>query len=101
MNPVVDELSSCKPFALCDLIFVVREDIIDAACMQVEMLAKVLHGHCRTFNVPTRGTKPPRALPCHLTPWLGRFPQGEVFRVMTVHIYPFAHSSQHVFEQVS
>src|SRR5690349_16296024 len=51
--------------------------------------------------MPARKTESPWAFPRHLTSRFGRFPQRKVFWVVTIRIYPFAHTCQHVFEQVS
>ena len=40
MQPVPDESLSCDAFALRDLCFVVRENIIDTAAMNVDFIAE-------------------------------------------------------------
>src|ERR1700726_4813712 len=52
MEPVANEgLSGC-PFALRNLVLVVREDVVDAAGVNVEALAQVLHAHGGALDVP-------------------------------------------------
>src|SRR5207237_2989962 len=48
---------------LRDLVLVVRELVVVAAGVYVEPLAKVLHGHRRTLDVPAAERRPPRAVP--------------------------------------
>ena len=62
---------------LRDLIFVVREGQVLAARVQVEALAKVLHRHGRTLDVPTGPARAERRVPEMLIR-LGRLPKREV-----------------------
>src|SRR6478752_4293808 len=64
-------------FALRDLVFVVRENEIEAAAVDVECLTQQFLAHCRAFDVPPRSAVAPRALPGWLAR-LGCFPQREV-----------------------
>ena len=54
VNPVANKLFSGRAFALRDLIFVMRENEIDAAGVNVECLAEILHRHRRAFDMPAR-----------------------------------------------
>ncbi len=52
VQPVADERLAGERFGLGDLIFVMREYEIDAAGVDVERLAQILHGHHGTLDVP-------------------------------------------------
>ena len=43
MQPVANELFPGHAFALCDLRFVMREDVIDAAAVDVDLIAEQRH----------------------------------------------------------
>ena len=49
--------------ALCDLIRVVREGIVDSAAVQVKIFAVVFHRNAGTFDVPARIADAPRRVP--------------------------------------
>src|SRR6266704_2508732 len=101
MHPIVDELMACKPLALSNFLFLMGKDIIHTAAMYVKMLAKVLHRHSATFDMPARKTGPPGTIPRHLAPGFGRFPQREIFKVVPISIYPLAYSRQHILQLVA
>ena len=48
---------------LRDLVRVVREGIVDAAAVQVEVFAVVFHRNAGTFDVPARIADAPRRVP--------------------------------------
>ena len=52
--------------ALRDLIGVMREDIVDAAAVQVERFAGKFHADAGAFDMPARIAEAPRALPFQL-----------------------------------
>ena len=65
---------------LREFVLMVRKHQVDTATMNVELLAEVLPGHCRAFDVPAgtafrldAGRRRPRRLA-----WLRRLPQHEV-----------------------
>src|SRR5262249_27592937 len=66
---------------LRDLAFVVREDIINAAAVNVERRAKIFARHGRAFDVPARITYTPGAIPAEEMFWFGTLPQGKIRRV--------------------
>ena len=47
-------------FALGNLVGVMDRDVIDSACVDVDVLAEVFHAHGRTFDVPARIAPSPR-----------------------------------------
>src|SRR5947209_8411052 len=101
MHPIIDELVARKTLALGNLIFVMRKDIIHAAGMQVELLAKVLDGHGAALNVPAGETTPPRTIPGHFAARFRRFPQRKIFGIMAVCIYAFAYTRQHALKLIA
>src|SRR6266540_1325524 len=40
MQPIADEFLACHAFALCDLCFVMRKNVIDAATMNIDLVAE-------------------------------------------------------------
>ena len=81
MEPEMRELFAGQRFGLRYFIFVVRENQILAARMQIETLAEFLHGHDRALNVPARATWSDDALPRSLA-GLGCFPECKVASVV-------------------
>ena len=69
--------------ALGHLVFVVREDQVVAAAVDVDGQAQGLLDHRRAFDVPARTPRTERARP-HRLAGLGRLPQHEVGRVLLV-----------------
>ena len=55
-----------------------REDIVNAAGVYVELLAEVLDRHCRALDVPAGEALTPGAVPLEVSSRLRPFPQGEV-----------------------
>ena len=66
VQPVAREGLAGGALALRDLVLVVREDVVDAAAVDVEGLAEVAHAHRRALDVPARPARPPRRLPGRL-----------------------------------
>ena len=71
---------------LGDLVLVVREDVVDAAGVQVEPVAQVAPGHRRALEVPARVALAParRSATCSARLAAGGLPQGEVGGVALV-----------------
>src|SRR4029077_18886651 len=68
---------------LRNLVFVVREDEVEPAAVDLERRAEDLLGHHGALDVPTRAAAPPRRLPRRvLRLRLVRLPQREVARVL-------------------
>ena len=74
VHPIAHEGLSRRPFALSNFIFVVRKRQIDAAGVNIQRLAKILHGHRGAFNVPTRAALADWTVlllaPLPFSPWL-------------------------------
>ena len=70
---------------LGDFVFVVREDVVHPAGVEVEAFAEQLHAHGGTFDVPARTSPAPRRIPDHIAVfgYVG-FPEGEVGGVVFV-----------------
>src|SRR2546427_276780 len=59
VQPISDKRLAGGGLALGDFVFVVREDKVFAAAMDVERLAKMLHAHHATLDVPARSARTP------------------------------------------
>ena len=73
MHPV-----SCKDLAvaclrLCDLVFMMWEDQIFAACMNIDLITEVFFAHNGAFDMPARTTVAPWRFPVWLAVFF-RFP---------------------------
>ena len=66
--------------ALRDFVFVMRENKIEPAAVNIEGCAQMRFRHCRTFDMPARTPTAPRTVPAHLFGQAG-FPQDEIGRV--------------------
>src|SRR5438309_2879986 len=77
MKPEPDKRLASECFGLCDLVFVMRENQVFTARVQIEALAQLSHGHDRALDVPA-GTPPTdNRFPKSLAR-LGRFPERKV-----------------------
>ena len=73
---------------LRDLVLVVREDVVDAACVDLEALAEIGHGHGRALQVPAgEALAPALGRPLEKSPLLRVLPQGEVGGVPLVPLH--------------
>ncbi len=81
MQPVFCKNFAIACFALGNLIFMVRENQILAAGMDVNLLPQIFSGHHGTFNMPARPALTPRRLPVRLAFFLG-LPKHEVKGVL-------------------
>src|SRR5579872_5179735 len=99
--PVIRKWLTRVTLALGYFVFVMGENVIDAAGMDVEMRSQVLHGHGAALDMPAGETTAPRAIPCHLASGFGCLPQRKIFRIMAVRNDAFAHACQHVLKLVA
>src|SRR6267154_2173142 len=93
VQPVVDELLAGGAFALGDFVFVMRENQIDAAGVQVESLAQVFHGHGRALDMPTWPAESDAGVPGRFFGFVWGFPESEVARIFLlvfVRVHAFA-----------
>src|SRR5579871_848238 len=88
MQPEAGERFAGQRFRLRDFVFVVREDKVDAAGVQIERFAEILNRHDRAFDVPAGPARSERSLPEALA-FLGGFPESEITSVgllITIHV---------------
>jgi len=81
VKPVAHEWTAGGAFALGDFVFMMRKDQIDAAQMQIESLAEILHRHGRAFDMPTRPATADAGFPGGFALFRRGFPEGEVASV--------------------
>ena len=83
VQPVIDKRLTGGPFALRDLVFMMRELQIESAAVDVEMLAQQRATHGRALNVPARTTCAERRLVLGVRRLfrLGRLPEDEIQRI--------------------
>ena len=77
MHPEAGEGLAGEAFGLGDFVFVVGEDEVDAAGVDIEGGAEILDGHDGTFDVPTGATGADFGIPGEFA-FLRSFPEGEV-----------------------
>ena len=63
MDPITRKRTIEGCFRLGNFVLVVRKHQISAAAVDVKRLSEILGAHCRTFDVPTRPTGTPWAIP--------------------------------------
>src|SRR3990170_2003851 len=82
VKPVFDEGFSRRALRLGDFIFVVRENKINPAGVNVKTLAKMFHRHGGTLDMPAGPALAPRREPKNIAVIFGpRFPEGKVFDI--------------------
>ena len=85
MQPVAHELLSRYAFALRDLRFVMREDVIDAAAVDVDLIAEQRHGHRTALDMPAGTTRSPGRVPFHVAVcFVPSFPQCKIADVFLI-----------------
>ena len=88
-------MNASAAFGLGNLVFMMRENQIAAAAMEVKGFAQILHAHGRAFNMPAGTTGTPRALPSRLARFSG-FPQRKIHRIMLAVINVYTCTSHHI-----
>ena len=81
VQPGAHELLAGGGFALRDFVFVVRKGEIDAAGVNIERVAQILHGHRGALDVPAGASRPDPRLP-EMLAGFRRLPQREIARVV-------------------
>src|ERR1700756_5361169 len=85
MQPVAYELLPSHPFALRDLGFVMWENVIDPAAVDVDLIAEQRSGHRAALDMPAGTAGSPRRIPFYVAIFLvPRFPQREIPDVFLV-----------------
>jgi hypothetical protein len=79
VEPVAGEMALGGAAGLGDFVFVVREDEVNAAGVEVEVFAEVLEDHGGALEVPAGAAFAPRAGPVVIAIFgLAGFPEGEI-----------------------
>src|SRR5579862_586872 len=73
-----------RAFRLRNLVLMMHRDVIDAAGVDVDNLAEILHGHRGALDMPSRITASPRTVPLHQMIRLTEHPQREIVRAMLI-----------------
>ena len=60
VNPIFCKSLASEGFGLCDFVFVVGEDEVSSTTVDIDLLAKGFHIHCRAFDMPTGTAFAPR-----------------------------------------
>src|SRR5512132_214847 len=93
MQPVTDEFLSGHAFALCDFRLVMRENIIDAAAMDIDLIAQQRRRHRAALDVPAGPAWSPWRSPFYVAVFfIPRFPQREIPDVFLV-VFVVLHAS--------
>ena len=88
VHPIVAEAHAVGALGLCNLVFVMGEDQVLSACVQIDGGTQMLAAHGTALNVPARAAHAVGAFPCRLA-GLGGFPHGKVggvFLQIIVHL---------------
>ena len=84
VHPVIGhDAGAMRAARLGDLVFMMREDQVEPAAVNVEHLAEVMLAHHRALDMPARTAAAPGAVPARLFVG-GQFPEHEVARVFLV-----------------
>lgn len=79
MHPVARELAVGRAAALGDFVFVMGEDEVNAATVEIEGFAKIFKRHGGAFEVPAGSARTPGAFPLVVAVFgFPSFPEGEV-----------------------
>ena len=99
VHPVVDHVVALGSDGLCYFAFVVGEDEVHAAAVDVEVVAEVFASHGGALAVPAGEAVAPGRGPAHDVLRLGLFPEGEIdLVVFLAHAAEFAAGVDDVFE---
>jgi len=60
VHPIFHEHLTGTGLALRDFVLVMREDVIHATAMDVDLLTEVFHRHCTALKVPAGAAGAPR-----------------------------------------
>ena len=75
VQPIAHKLLSRDAFALRDLRFVMREDVVDPAAVDIDLVAQQRCGHGAALDVPAGTTRSPRGIPFYVAVFfVRRFP---------------------------
>ena len=81
VEPVIDELDSIAAFALGDLVLVMGKEQVDAARVNIEIVAEMFLAHRGAFEMPTGTTFSPGRIPVVGAVFLATgFPEDKIGR---------------------
>src|SRR2546428_3898543 len=90
VQPVTHEFFAGAAFALSDLRFMMRENVVHAAAVDVNLIAQQRGGHGAALYVPAGATATPRTFPADLTIFfILCFPKGKVADVFFIVLVMF------------
>ena len=78
VNPESRKRLAGDSFTLSNLVLVMGENIVDAAAMNIERVAEILHRHCGAFQMPAWTADAERRSPSRLLLVFRGFPQHEI-----------------------
>src|ERR1043166_4784128 len=85
VQPIAHELFPGHAFALRDLRFVVRKNVVHAAAMNVDLIAEQRGRHRAALDVPARPARAPWTFPANFAVlFIPRFPEREIADVLLV-----------------
>ena len=80
VHPIIGKRHAVAALALRDFVFMVRENQILPAAVNVNRITEIAAHHCRALNVPAGSAVAPRGRPVRLAGFCA-FPKGKVHRV--------------------
>src|SRR5260370_21978150 len=81
---ITHERLARRALRLRNLVLMMDRDMVEAARMNIERLAEVLHRHRRALDMPSRVATSPRTVPLHQMVRLVEYPQRKVVRAFLV-----------------
>ena len=101
VDPVIGHgLAAMGANGLRDLVFMVREDQVDTATVNVKGFAQMLRRHCGTLQVPARTTTTPGAVPAGFVICSG-LPQHKIARILLVRSHFDTRTGDHVIQRAA
>ena len=86
VHPISCKCAAVSTFALSNLIFMMRENQVLTAAVNINCLTKIAPVHSRTLDMPAGSSLAPRRIPVRL-PFLGGFPKCEIKRIFFLLTY--------------
>ena len=77
VQPILYHRFPVATFTLGEFVFMMRKEQIQTATVDIERFAQQRPAHCGTFNMPTRPTLSPRAVPSRFA-CFRPFPKGKI-----------------------
>ena len=101
MQPIFyKRMLACAAFGLGYFIFVMRENQITAAAMEIKTFAQIFHAHNGALNMPARSAFSPRAGPGRFA-WFSCLPKSEIHRIFLTFINVNTGTGQHIIQITS